>query len=299
MESIIDAHIHIMPPERLRGLMRWIKKAFPNHPVDPRITEDGICEELRENGVKFFFNYVYPLRPAETDSLNDFNLALGERIIRAAPFGSLHIDTENKRDVVKRCVDDYKFVGMKFHPFVQGFDPADERMFVVYELMEDYARPVVLHTGFDDFYQKDMVSEVFEKILNRFPELPFVLSHAIFPRFFEAGSLMERFPNVYIDATNVFGALKLYKDHGDSEEARLSGERYGEEFRSLVLGFPKRTIFGSDHPAGMGGLEEIYRDFYEFGFPEEVMRDILWENPKEFIRRFAPHILDRWESVID
>lgn len=299
MGSIIDAHVHIMPPERLRGLMRWIKRAFPNHPVDPRITEDGICDELRENGVKFFFNYVYPLKVGETDALNDFNLALGERNLAAAPFGSLHIDTVNKGGVVKRCIDDYKFVGMKFHPFVQGFNPADKRMFVVYELMEGYVRPVVLHTGFDEFYQKDMVSEVFEKVLMNFPKLPLVLSHAIFPRFVEARSLMERFPNVYIDATNVFGALKLYKGHQDSEEVRLSGKRYGEEFRSLVLDFPKRTIFGSDHPAGMGGLEEIYRDFYEFGFPEKVMRDILWENPKVFIGKFAPHILERWESVTD
>ena len=288
-----------MPAERLRGLMRWIKRAFPDHPVDSRIDEGGILEDLGGNNIRFFFNYVYPLKDIETDFLNDFNLELGERIITAAPFGSLHIDTGNKRDVVKRCIEDCRFVGMKFHPFVQGFDPADERMFVVYELLEDYERPVILHTGFDDFYKKDMVSEVFDKIMTRFPKLPLVLSHAIFPRFLEAKSLMERFPNVYIDATNVFGALKLYRDHRDSEEVRLSGDRYSEEFRSLVLNFPKRTIFGSDHPAGMGGLEEIYRDFYEFGFPKEVMRDIMWENPRVFIARFAPHILKRWEQVTD
>lgn len=288
-----------MPAERLRGLMRWIKRALPDHPVDSRITGGGILEDLRKNNIRFFFNYIYPLKDIETDSLNDFNLALGERIPAAAPFGSLHIDTESKKEVVKRCIEDYKFVGMKFHPFVQGFDPADERMFVVYELLEDCERPVILHTGFDDFYKKDMVSDVFDKIMTRFPNLPLVLSHAIFPRFLEAKSLMERFQNVYIDATNVFGALKLYRDHRDSEEVRLSGDRYSEEFRSLVLNFPKRTIFGSDHPAGMGGLEDIYSDFYEFGFPKEVIRDILWENPRAFIARFAPHILERWEQLAD
>jgi predicted TIM-barrel fold metal-dependent hydrolase len=299
MTEIIDAHVHIMPPERLRGLMRWIKRAFPAHPVDSRIGEDGIRADLENIGIRFFFNYVYPLTDDETHSLNDFNHHVGGRLPEAAPFGSLHIDTPRKKSVVKKCMDEYQFVGLKFHPFVQKFNPADERLFCVYEIMEEISRPVVLHTGFDEFYRQEISFEQLEGILSCFPSLPLVLSHAIFPRFGEAQTLAERYPNVYLDVTNVFGALKMHEAEDIPESFRTAGERYIDDFREMVAACPRRILFGSDHPAGMGGLKEIYRDFFDFGLPESVAREILWETPLAFIERFAPHIHGRWVFLMD
>ncbi len=298
MHQIIDAHVHIMPRERIAGLMRWIRKAFPDHPVNPDIDEAGIVSDLSGAGISLFFNYVYPLRPEETDALNVFNEELSRRLPQAAPFGSLHLDTPDKRAVTRRCVEAHRFVGLKFHPFVQRFNPADERMFVVYELMEEYSKPVVLHTGFEEFYRMKMPPSDIERILRRFPRLELVLSHCLFPHFREMRALMEQYEGVWLDATNVFGAVKYLGLLENPAKGRDWTET-GELFRGLVTDYPERTLFGSDHPVGMGDLEEIYGDFTAFGFSEELSRAILWENPLAFIGRFAPEIRRRWDAAMD
>ncbi|MBN2223299.1 MAG: amidohydrolase [Deltaproteobacteria bacterium] len=297
MPPIIDAHIHIMPHSRIGGLMRWIRKAFPDHPVDPAIDEAGILSDLSDQEIRFFFNYVYPLKPEETDGLNAFNEELARRLPHSAPFGSLHLNTADKRAVTRRCIQEHRFVGLKFHPFVQRFNPADERMFVVYELMEEYERPVVLHTGFEDFYRMKMPPADIERILRRFPRLVLVLSHCLFPHFREVRALMEEYEGIWLDATNVFGALK-YLELLEGPTKDHAWAQIGTLFRDLVSDFSKRTLFGSDHPVGMGTLDTIYGDLFAFGLPDEVSRAILWKNPLAFIGRFAPEISRRWNAEI-
>jgi predicted TIM-barrel fold metal-dependent hydrolase len=298
MEQVIDSHVHIMTKERIAGLMRWIHRAFPDHPVDPAIDEEGILDDLRRNGIRFFFNYVYPLKQEETTFLNDFNAELGRRIPQAAPFGSLHFDTPDKRRVTEHCIEGLGLVGMKFHPFAQRFDPTDERMFAVYEAMEGYGQPVVLHTGFDEFYRMKMPPKDIEGILRRFPRLVLVLVHCLFPHFTEAHALMEGYDGVWLDATNCFGALRFLELAGMSTAAP-DGTGYGELLRGLIVDFCDRTIFGTDHPVGMGGLADIYRDFFSFGLPAEIERAVLWDNPLGFIERFSPGVFGRWRAMME
>jgi uncharacterized protein len=296
MHPIIDAHVHIMPHDRIAGLMRWIRRAFPDHPVDPNIDEAGIVSDLSDRDIRFFFNYVYPLKAEQTDTLNAFNEELARRLPASAPFGSLHQDTSDKKAVTRRCIQDHRFVGLKFHPFVQRFNPAEERMFVVYELMEEYGKPVVLHTGFEDFYRMKMPPADIERILRRFPRLVLVLSHCLFPHFREVRALMGEYEGLWLDATNVFGALRylsLIPDSSGLDQAE--GSRL---FRGLMSDFSARTLFGTDHPVGMGDLKTIYDDFFAFGLPDKVSRAILWESPLAFIGRFAPEIRRRWEPAV-
>jgi hypothetical protein len=297
MSTIIDAHVHIMPSDRIAGLLRWIRKAFPDHPVDPAIDEAGIASDLAGRDIRFFFNYVYPLKADQTEALNEFNDELGRRLPHAAVFGSLHLETPDKEAVVRRCIQGYNFVGLKFHPFVQRFEPTDERIFPVYELLEEYGRPVVLHTGFEEFYRMKMPPSDIELILRRFPRLVLVLSHCLFPHFREVRGLMEEYGGLWLDATNVFGALRYIEPTGVSAshggQASVSGL-----FRDLITDFSKRTLFGSDHPVGMGSLETIYGDLFSFGLPDEISRAILWDNPLAFINRFAPEIGQRWNVLI-
>jgi len=215
----------------------------------------------------------------------------------AAPFGSLHVETPDKRDVVKRLIETFRFVGLKFHPFIQDFDPADERMMEVYGLMEEYRRPVFIHTGFDEFYRKKLPAQRMETILERFPNLPLVLSHVFFPDFRGAERVMERFPGVYLDATNVFGALRMFGDAANGEAGRRSTEELSNIFRELLGRFGHRTMFGSDHPAGIGGLREIHDDLMSFDLGDDVLCMITRDTPRRFIAEFAPHIDAVWEKT--
>ena len=87
---MIDAHIHIFPPYRSAPAVRWLKRSIPWVDVDESISETDILETLDVSGISYFFNYVYPLRPGESRSLNEFNYRLSKRIKNAVCFGSVH-----------------------------------------------------------------------------------------------------------------------------------------------------------------------------------------------------------------
>ena len=68
--------------------------------------------------------------------------------------------------------DETKVVNRKFHPFIQAFDPLDPRMMPAYERLAAWRRPVVFHTGYEEFYGLSLPPETMEEIARLFPTLP-------------------------------------------------------------------------------------------------------------------------------
>ncbi len=202
-EVFIDSHVHIFPQDRLGGLMRWILRLVPEHPVPESVTAKMILDEMRREGITHFFNLVYPLKEEETAPLNAFNGRFCSTVPGAIPFASMHQDTADKAKVAEEAFASYPFVGFKFHPFVQGFDPWDKRMDPLYAFLQEVQRPVILHTGFDDYYGKSMPVEALEGLLKRYPRLPVVFAHMGFPKIEAVFSLLEEYPELYLDATLV------------------------------------------------------------------------------------------------
>jgi len=285
-EPFIDSHVHILPEERLGGLMRWILRLIPAHPVPESVTARDILDDLRREGVTHFFNLVYPLREEETDSLNDFNGRLCSRIPGAIPFASMHQDTADKAKVAEKALTSFPFVGFKFHPFVQGFDPWDKRMDPLYAFLQEAGKPVIVHTGFEDYYGRPMPVAELEGMLKRYPRLPFVLAHMAFPKVETAFSLLEEYSELYLDATLV---LPYLRPECEPYLASLPGG-LGIIDR-LIEGIEKHTgrvLYGSDHPAGMGGLSDIYRDLRDLPVSDFVKKSIRVDAPKAFVSRFDP-----------
>ena len=162
---MIDAHIHIFPTYRNAAAVRWLNKLIPRAKVDESISETEIVETLESLGISYFFNYVYPLRPGEARSLNEFNCQLSERVKNAICFGSVHPGNKDRKEIVEEAILDFDLIGLKLHPFVQGFDILDERMDTVYETMERLKCPIVFHTGFDGFYGARMRPEAMDTML--------------------------------------------------------------------------------------------------------------------------------------
>jgi hypothetical protein len=285
-EFFFDSHVHILPEERLGGLMRWILRLIPAHPVPESVTARQILDDLRREGVTHFFNLVYPLEEEETDSLNAFNGRLCSAIPGAIPFASMHQDTADKARVAEEALKSFPFIGFKFHPFVQGFDPWDKRMDPLYAFLQEAEKPVVVHTGFEDYYGRPMPVTELEGMLKRYPRLPFVLAHMAFPKVETAFSMLEEYPELYLDATLV---LPYLRPECEPYLASLPGG-LGIIDR-LIEGIEKHTgrvLYGSDHPAGMGGLSDIYRDLTNLPVSDSVKQSIRVDAPKAFVSRFDP-----------
>lgn len=279
---IIDVHVHLLPPARLANLLKWMHRYFPEHPVPLDATLEQCIADYEALGVDYLFNFAYPIREEETEELIEFNAGLRRAHPWIVPWGSLHPDSPDKARIVERCIRERDFLGFKLHPFVQRFDPADPRMLPAYHALEALGRPLVFHTGFEAFYGLSLLPATMEHVVRSFPRLPVVFAHSLFPEFAEAFRMLERYDTVYLEMTNVFGALY-------DPRYRINGIEDGK--RDLLEGLRNhsdRIMFGSDHPAGMGSLREVYEGLDRLGLSETVKENLLGETARRFVERFRP-----------
>jgi hypothetical protein len=276
---VIDCHAHLLPPGRMLKLIRWTLRFNPSHPVPESITLEALMDEYRRAGVSRMWNFAHAIFPEETDALNEWNRRLGQRYREVVPFGTCHPLSPEPLRVVDRCLGEYGFPGMKFHPFVQRFAPWEERFFPIYERIAAHAGIAVFHTGFDEFYGGSLPLSRFQGILRAFPRLTTVFAHANYPRVREAFDLLARYPNLHLDTVHAFSRVSQRWAPGDDQTATWAALREG------LRVFPDRVMFGTDHPSGTGTLEEMYREFHAFGLPPEVEERLLGATARRLIER--------------
>jgi uncharacterized protein len=284
---LIDVHVHLLPPKRLAGLLKWMHRHYAGHPVPVDVTLDRLIGDYAKLKVDYLFNFAYPIEPQETEALMSFNADLRRKHPWIIPWGSLHPENPGKARIVEISIRDHNFLGFKFHPFIQRFDPLDPRMPEAYQALQDAGRPCVFHTGFEEFYGLSLPVSTMEQIARSFPRLPLVFAHSLFPEFGDAFRILERYDNVWLEMTNVFGALW---------DDRYRVRKLDPQKKVLLEGIgahSDRIMFGSDHPAGMGTLEEIYRTLDDLRFPETVKENLLGETARRFVERFRPGFFSR------
>ncbi len=292
---MIDAHIHIFPPYRLKGAVKWIKRYIPWLEIDETLDQITILSMLKNAGVNHFFNYVYPLRPDESRFLNEFNYKLSQVVDWVTCFGSVHPDNEDLAEIIEEAIMEYGLLGLKFHPFVQGFDISHPKMDEVFRIMSEFKRPIVIHTGFEHFYQKKLSPSEVERILQKYPDLTLVIAHLFYPKIDEAFRLMKNYENVYLDATNI---VSDYQQPADLENLfeGVPEIRDGKKVYTICLddelqeldSFSHRIMFGSDFPVGMNDLDKMYGYVRKLDISEKAMNDLTCNTARRFVERFSP-----------
>jgi predicted TIM-barrel fold metal-dependent hydrolase len=283
--EIIDAHVHLLPENRSRSLVRWVKKFYPAHPTSEDITIDEVLCDLSGCGVGTFFNLVFPLWEEETEQLNLFSKEIAERYDNVVGFGSLHLETPNKDEVAERCIVEYGLAGIKLHPYAQRFEVFSPEFDPLYRKLDEMGKPFVVHTGFDLFYRRTQDLSYLRDILERCPNMPVVLAHALFPRFKLAYELLSDYPRVYLDMTNSITCMRWYEDAPAFWGDKLGGEELeqnAEHFHMLFEQFSSRILFGTDHPVGMGPPVQLYDDLDWFGFDSGVRANLLGRTARAF-----------------
>jgi len=290
----VDPHIHIMPPRRMAGLVRWVKKFTPGFPISEDITAEDILKSVRESEIPFFFNLVFPLWVEETEDLNRFNYELCAGIPEAIPFGSVHIDTPDKGAETRRCIEEYGFMGMKLHPFAQRFPAFGPEMRPVFEVLSEHRKPFLVHTGFDAWYGMYMNLDDMEGVIRDYPDMQLVAVHALFPRFRLAHRLLSEYPNFWLDMTNSISCMRLYEDLKDNRddlppiasslEVDEVRDNY-EDFFRLFKDFPERIMYGTDFPVGFGYHPALLDDLKYFDLGREAEECMLYRTVHTLLSR--------------
>jgi hypothetical protein len=245
--------------------MRWIHRAVLDFEVSIDITADDAVADLRAAGAVRWANLLFPLSPGEAPGLHEWGKELAERVPEITPFGGVHIDDPDPLAVVQEAVESYEMAGLKFHPMVQRFYPWEPRLALVVAYLEARELPMYVHTGYDKSYNHDYDRDGMEAMLQRHPRLPVVLAHVGFPDLDWGFSLARRFPQVWLDLTNIPGSLVRTKASGEQIEV----------FRNGLSRYRDRTLVGTDYPAGMGNLDEILGQFSSIGIDEDLLEHVM------------------------
>ena len=285
MRRIIDVHVHLYPEKRLGGLMRWIHREMPDHPVPVEITVPQVINDLREAGVEKFLAAVFPLVPGEAQELNRFNALLARSIPEMIPLGTVHQDDADPEGLAREALCSLGLKGIKLHPMRMRMEINDPRMAKVFALAQEMGLPILLHTGFEEGDGRNTPGEEWEKLFRSFPRLTFLLAHMFFPDLPLGFALLDRFENIFLDCTNVFG---MYGWPEGPLPFGISRPFWGREtFLSAIEANASRVLFGSDHPAGTGTMGKIVEQVETFGLSKETVERILYRNSHQLLNRLG------------
>lgn len=187
----------------------------------------------------------------------------------------LSLDVMNKLDEgmaeIKAMADLPEVCGLKLYPGYQDFSFADERIFPLFEIVEKNNLPVAIHSGElhhccpkDDRKNKEYkckgkcrIDELghlsrpkeAEKVIRKFPNVKFILSHLANPYFNELREVMAKHPNAYTDISGQFLSgsedTAEYKDFIVDEIKKFLALENGTERVMFATDFPIQSYVDS------------------------------------------------------
>ena len=161
----------------------------------------------------------------------------------------------------RKLVEEYGVKGFKFHPTVQGFEPADRMAWPIYEVIAEHKLPAVFHSGHSGIGSgmrcggglrlQNSNPMLLEDVAIAFPDMQIVVAHPSWPWQDEAISLAMHKPNIWIDLSG--WSPKYFPPQL-------------VQYANTLL--KDRILFGSDFP--LITPDRWLKDFEEAGFKDEV-----------------------------
>jgi predicted TIM-barrel fold metal-dependent hydrolase len=181
----------------------------------------------------------------------------------------------------RRLVEDHGVKGFKFHPTVQGFEPADRMAWPIYEVINEYQLPAIFHSGHSGIGSgmrcggglrlQSSNPMLLEDVAIAFPDMQIVVAHPSWPWQDEALSLALHKPNIWIDLSG------------------WSPKYFPPQLVQYCNTLLKdRILFGSDFP--LIAPDRWMADFEEAGFKDSVKPLILKDNAVRLLKLGAPAV---------
>jgi uncharacterized protein len=262
----IDAHIHLYPETLMNAIYRYFERlgwVFPHH---MNITDN--LAYLKNLEVDKAFLLLYAHKSGMSHSLNEWAYELCTQQPHLIPFGSYFPDDTNPNLLVRACLRDWDFAGIKLHFNVQPYQPDDFRYFPAYQGALEYGKGLIIHLGrFPGREKHDGVLQL-HRILKRFPGLKVMVAHMGLYQTEELWRLMNRYPRLYLDTAFVLGN----PDYHDSLAI----------IENTLERFPHQVIYGSDFPLIGYRLEDELDYIQKLPWPDEIKENILYNNALRF-----------------
>ena len=277
MPRAIDLHVHLPMEEWLQnaiGPLLPATEAYFRAKV-PRKTIEEVAEEYRERDI---LGVVLDWDDHSVTGRgwmgNEWLASLEGRFPGALMgFGSVDPHRTDAVDELQRCAD-VGLRGLKFHPTMQRFDPAEPRFYELWARCQELGLICLFHTGTCGIGAGTpgaggtKIRYSHPKFLDAvgadFPGLTLIAAHFGWPWFMECLAIALHKSNVFIELS---GWAPKYLP---PEVKREIGKRLNAQ-----------TLFGSDYP--FISLDRWFAEFDELGLAPEAQEAILLGNASRLL----------------
>jgi len=180
-------------------------------------TVDAIITGMRNTGIDV--SYVNSLSGLINTDSSAGNREIFE-ITRAHPdlFRGLAVVTPYAGDAaleeLEKCLRGYGFIGLKLHPWIQGYYANADFLDPIIDLCRSYDVPVQFHTGTPPYTQVFQVA----CLADRHPDVRFIFSHmGLNYQWRDCIDVGKRYPNAYFETCGisyVFAIEKVVRELG-------------------------------------------------------------------------------------
>lgn len=258
--KIIDFHTHIYP-EKIAA--RAVTSVGEFYNID--MTESGTAESLLEKGsacgVNGYVVHSVAVTASRVQSINDYIKLECDKHKEFYGFGTMHANFEDKIGEVERMVS-MGLRGVKIHPDTQMFDMDDERMFELYDYLQQNKLPLLIHCG--DYRYDYSHPKRLKRLMKEFPSLVAVGAHFGGWSVYDLAYEYLKDTNCYLDTSSSFMMLGTRRA---KELIRL----YGAE----------RMLFGTDFP--MWDTKSELENFFSMKLDDEENELILHKNAEKIL----------------
>ncbi len=265
---MIDVHTHLHPPRLTAAIRRWFAERSPwklEHEAAPA----AVAAALRAHGVERFVFCSYAHKPEMARALNAWLTQTSRDLAGyGLPLATVHLADAAPTDDLRTALAD-GCIGLKIHEDVQGFAVDDPRLDPIYAELSAWGGFVLAHIGPIPWAAdtRDGPRRV-AAVLDRHPELRFVVAHMGVPDTRAYFALAAFRPNLFIDTTMAFSSDDLRTSVGPAEvEAASASIVYGSDYPNIPY------AYAADQ-AAIAGL----------GLSPTALRAIVGENA----RRLSP-----------
>ena len=258
--QIIDIHNHIYPDKIARRATDSIRDFYQLGGSDM----DGTVEMLRRRGAEAGITrwVVLPVSntPSHVRSINDFLYSQTQIYDDFIGFGTLHAGMDGLMDELERVIS-LGLKGIKMHPDSQRFHIDDERLFPVYDALQD-SIPVMLHMGDPRYPYSHPVR--LRRVLDLFPKLQVIAAH------FGGYSMYHTAKELLWDTDCIFDVSSslMFMERGEAERYINS---YGAE----------RMAYGTDSPL-WDPVTEMKR-FMQLDLTDDQFEQILYKTAERVL----------------
>ena len=254
---IIDFHTHAFPDALAEQTVpKLCAFAKVEATLDGKVS--SLLAEMDRLGIESAVVLTIATKPSQFESILSWCSGLASP--RLFPFASVHPDDPEALEKIDR-IREAGLKGIKLHPYYQGFQFNEPRMFPLYERIEQHGLIFLAHTGFDVGYPRERVADApkIMEVVGRFPGLKLVASHFGGWKDWDCVEKHLLGRPVYMEISYAFPFIGM-------ERAR----------RFLLAHPPEYILFGSDSP--WGNQEKTLEALLSLELGEELNRRICSEN---------------------